>query len=129
MASLYGPVKYFTDEMMKNANDRAKEILTFLYPAITMYEEEGEVVIEADLPGFDKKDIKVSAHKHSVEISATRKAVEHDHILLDQRPQKILKHVHIPTEIDETSQLSAKYQNGVLVVRVPSKGIKSVKIE
>jgi heat shock protein Hsp20 len=129
MASLYGPVKYFTDEMMKNVNERAKEILTFLYPAITMYEEDGEVVIEADLPGFDKKDIKVSAHKHSVEISATRKEVERDHVILDQRPLKILKHVHLPTEVDENSQLSAKYQNGVLTVKIPAKGIKSVKIE
>jgi HSP20 family molecular chaperone IbpA len=122
-------MKYFTDEMMKNVNDRAKEILTFLYPAITMYEENGEIVIEADLPGFDKKDIKVSAHKHSVEISATRKEVERDHVILDQRPLKILKHVHLPTEVDENSQLSAKYQNGVLTVKIPAKGIKSVKIE
>ncbi|MHB1492759.1 MAG: archaeal heat shock protein Hsp14 [Thermoplasmataceae archaeon] len=129
MSSLYGPVKYFTDEMMKNVNDRAKEILTYLYPAITMYEENGEIVIEADLPGFDKKDIKVSAHKHSVEISATRKEVERDHVILDQRPLKILKHVHLPTEVDENSQLSAKYQNGVLTVKIPAKGIKSVKIE
>ncbi len=129
MSSLYGPIKYFTDEMMKNVNDRAKEILTYLYPAITMYEENGEIVIEADLPGFDKKDIKVSAHKHSVEISATRKEVERDHVILDQRPLKILKHVHLPTEVDENSQLSAKYQNGVLTVKIPAKGIKSVKIE
>ncbi|EQD36206.1 small heat shock protein, partial [mine drainage metagenome] len=123
MASLYGPVKYFTDEMMKNVNDRAKEILTFIYPPITMYEDGEEIIIEAELAGFDKKDIKVSAHKHSVEISASRKVVERDNVILDQRPQKILKHIHIPTEIDEGSQLSAKYLNGILTIKVPTKGI------
>ena len=129
MASVYGPLKYFTDEMIKNGSERAKEILTFLYPAVTMYRESDEIILEADLPGFEKKDIKVSAHKHSIEISATRKEPERDSVILDQRPLKVRKVVHVPAEIDETSPVSAKYQNGVLTIRVPAKGIKSVKVE
>ena len=45
---------------LKNVNDRAKEVLTYLYPPVRMYEDNGEIVIEADMPGFDKKDINIS---------------------------------------------------------------------
>jgi len=66
MTTIYGPLKFMADEFMKNVNDRAKEVLTYLYPPVRMYEDNGEIVIEADMPGFDKKDIKVTSSKMSI---------------------------------------------------------------
>ena len=129
MTTIYGPLKFMADEFMKNVNDRAKEVLTYLYPPVRMYEDNGEIVIEADMPGFDKKDIKVTSSKMSIEISATRKSPENVNMLLDQRPDKIWKSVRLPVELDHDAAISAKYTSGVLYVRAPIKGLKTVKIE
>ncbi|MGP6206813.1 archaeal heat shock protein Hsp14 [Cuniculiplasma sp. SKW3] len=117
------------DEFMRNVNERAKEVLTFLYPPVKMYESGGELVIEADMPGFEKKDIKVTANKYSIEISASRKEEDQTNVYLDQRPTKIFKSIKLPVDIDMEQPVSAKYSNGVLVIKTPIKGIKTLKIE
>lgn len=129
MTTVYGPLRFMADEFMRNVNDRAKEVLTFLYPPVKMYESGGELVIEADMPGFDKKDIKVTANKYSIEISASRKEEDQTNVYLDQRPTKIFKSIRLPVDIDMEQPVSAKYSNGVLVIKTPIKGIKTLKIE
>ncbi len=127
---MYNPLKYYTHEAMKNLNDRAREILSFIYPPITMYEEGGEIFIEADLPGFDKKDIKVRSEKDSITIQASRKIdVKGGTIISNQRPENVFKRVKVPYEMDSDAALSAKYANGVLTIKVPAKGFKTVKVE
>ncbi|MHB1440861.1 MAG: archaeal heat shock protein Hsp14 [Cuniculiplasma sp.] len=129
MTTVYGPLKFMADEFVRNANERAKEVLSYLYPPIRMYEENGEIVIEADMPGFEKKDIKVTTGKMSIEISASRKTPDNVNMLLDQRPDKIWKSVKLPVELENDGVFSAKYTAGVLVIRAPIKGLKTLKVE
>lgn len=129
MTTVYGSLRFMADEFMKNVNERAKEVLTFLYPPVKMYESGGELVIEADMPGFDKKDIKVTANKYSMEISANRKEEDQTNVYLDQRPTRVFKSIRLPVDIDMDQPVSAKYSNGVLVIKTPIKGIKTLKIE
>ena len=126
---MYGPLKYYGEEFVKNLGDRAKEVLSYIYPAVTMSEESGEILIEADLPGFDKKDIKVRLENNAVIISATRRIDPKGNVMLNQRPEKIYKRLRVPFEIDQSVDVNAKYSNGVLAVKVPAKGMKSVKID
>lgn len=129
MATIYGPLRFMADEFVKNVNDRAKEVLTYLYPPVRMYEENGEMVIEADMPGFEKKDIKVTTSNMSVEISASRKPPENENMFVNQRPDKIWKSVRLPVELDHEVPVSAKYSSGVLTIKAPIKGLKTVKID
>ncbi len=129
MATIYGPLRFMADEFVKNVNDRAKEVLTYLYPPVRIYEESGELVIEADMPGFEKKDIKVTTSNMSVEISASRKPPENENMFVNQRPDKIWKSVRLPVELDHEVPVSAKYSSGVLTIKAPIKGLKTVKID
>ena len=126
---MYNPLKYFTEEFAKNVGDRAKEIMTFLYPPVTMYEEAGEIVIEADLPGFDKKDIAVRLEKNSISISAERTISRKGIVYVDQRPEKFNKRIRLPLEVDQDVNYTAKYINGVLIIKVPAKGIRTIEVE
>lgn len=126
---MYNPLKYFTEEFAKNIGDRAKEIMTFLYPPVTMYEEAGEIVIEADLAGFNKKDITVRLEKNSISISAERTISTKGIVYMDQRPDKFMKRIKLPLEVDQDVKYSAKYLNGVLVIRVPAKGVRTIEVE
>ncbi|MCL4314694.1 MAG: Hsp20/alpha crystallin family protein [Candidatus Thermoplasmatota archaeon] len=126
---MYGPLRFYAQEMVKNIGERGKEILSLMYPPVTMYENGGEIIIEADIPGFDKKEIKVRLEKDAVIITASREKVDNGTIILDQRPDKVNKRIRLPYEVDQGSDMTAKYLNGVLTLRIPAKGLKSIKVE
>ena len=126
---MYGPLRFYAQEMAKNIGERGKEILSLMYPPVTMYENGGEIIIEADIPGFDKKEIKVRLEKDAVIITASREKVDNGTIILDQRPDKVNKRIRLPYEVDQGSDMTAKYLNGVLTLRIPAKGLKSIKVE
>ncbi len=126
---MYRPLKYYSDEFMKNVNNRAKEIMSFIYPPVTMYEDGGEITIEADLPGFDKDKIKVTTEKNAVVIRANREIKTEGNVFENQRPEKVFKRLSLPLEIDTEADPVATYNNGVLVLKIPVKNVKTVKIE
>ena len=126
---MYNPLKYFTGEVAKNLGDSAKEIMTFLYPPVTMYEEAGDIVVEADLPGFNKKDVTVRLEKNALTISAERKIETHGVVYMDQRPNKFTKRISLPLAVEEDVDFKAKLTNGVLTIRFPAKGVKTIEVE
>lgn len=126
---MYSPLKFYAQEMLKNIGDRGKEILSFIYPPITMYESGTDIVIEADMPGFEKKEIDVRLDKNAVLINASRKKEEAGTTFIDQRPEKISKRIRLPYEVDQGAEITAKYQNGVLTLTIPAKGLRAVKVE
>lgn len=126
---MYNPLKFYAGEAVKTINDRAKEVLSFLYPAVTISEDTGELVVEADMPGFDKKDIKVKLDRNALVIQGNRKLEQKNTVILNQRPESIFKRVSLPYDVDPGADLTAKYLNGVLTVRVPVKGVKTVKVD
>ena len=91
---MYNPLRFYANEAMKSINDKAKEVLSFLYPAVTISEDAGELVIEADLPGFDKKDVKVRLDRNALVIQGSRKMDQKGTILMNQRPESVKGNKH-----------------------------------
>ena len=126
---MYRPLKYYSDEFIKNVNNRAKEIMTFMYPPVTVYEDNGYIGIEADLPGFDRNDIKVTLEKNAIVIRAEREIKPEGTVFENQRPEKVFKRMSLPMEVDTEQEFSAKYTDGVLSLKIPVKNVKTVRIE
>ena len=126
---MYNPIKDFTDEFVKNMQEGVKEVISFTLPSVTVYEDASEVVIEADLAGFNKKDITVKLEKDSLIISAERKVEKKGIVHLDQRPDKVFKRIRLPFEVEPNSEYKAKFNNGVLSLRIPEKGAHTITIE
>ncbi|WP_297217605.1 archaeal heat shock protein Hsp14 [Thermoplasma sp.] len=124
---MYSPVRFFTNEMLKNVSNTVKEVSSFIYPPVTMYQDGEDLVLEAEMAGFDKKDIRVTVDKNVLTIRAERKR-EYKSVYLDQRVDKVFKVVRLPVDVEQSS-ISAKYQDGVLTVRMKAKDIKTVEIE
>ncbi len=129
MAGMDAPLKFYADEFMKGVGNRVKEVMSFVYPPVTMYEESGEIVIEADLPGFKKDNIRVVLEKSALSISARRELNRSGMTYMDQRPESVHKRISLPLEIDYAVDYTARYEEGVLTIRIPVKGIKTVKVE
>ena len=129
MAGMEAPLRFYADEFVKGIENRVKEVMSFVYPPVTMYEESGEIVIEADLPGFKKENIRVVLEKNALTISANRQLNRSGMTYLDQRPERVHKRITLPLEIDYAVDYTARYEDGVLTVSIPVKGIKTVKVE
>ncbi|QGA53279.1 Hsp20 family protein [Sulfolobus sp. E5-1-F] len=117
-------------EIGKRLDELSREFYESIIPPIDMYEEGGELVVVADLAGFnkDKINVRISAQNELI-INAEREIQYIGTKYTTQRPLKIHKVIHLPVKVKRDSSVTAKYENGVLTIRIPVEGSVSIKIE
>jgi HSP20 family molecular chaperone IbpA len=117
-------------EMAKEIGNKSREFYEFVLPPVDMYADDDALTVIIDLPGFDKKDIKLSLHKNVLSIRAEKQESERDNVVCKQRPHTIDKKILLPIEIKEESVSSAKFAQGVLTIKIPThKEGKQISIE
>jgi len=88
-------------------------------------EEDGQYCIACDMPGVDKKDIKVALKGNILEISGERKEEkENDEGRTVRRRERysgsFLRQLVLPDDVNKNmSGIKAKFENGVLHVTIP----------
>jgi HSP20 family protein len=85
-------------------------------------EYDDELVVMADLPGFDREDLDVSVSDGTLTIRAEGD-YEHDagddhYVHRERRHDSVSRSVRLPVEVHE-DEASATYTNGVLTVTLP----------
>jgi len=124
--------KYMAKELMKEIGNKSREFFEFVTPPVDIVEDGNELVIVADLAGFDKKDISLRINDSVLTISATREPVEHAGTSYwKQRPLKVEKKIHLPIKIKEGEEALGKatYEKGVLEIRIPITGRATINIQ
>jgi HSP20 family molecular chaperone IbpA len=124
--------RYVAKEIMKEIGNKSREFFEFVSPAIDIVEDGNELVVLADLAGFEKKDITLRINDSTLSISAARDPLEHaGSSYWQQRPLKIEKKVHLPIKIREGEEAlgKAKYVDGVLEIRIPISGVGKISIQ
>ena len=121
-------------EMIKEIGNKSREFYEFVLPPMDMYLNEKNLKIVIDIPGFAKKDIKLSLCGDILSIKAEKIIDEKDlkTLISNQRPNMINKKVRLPIEIKEGEEKieSAKYEDGVLVLVISvTKKSKNITIE
>ena len=124
-------VKYMAKEMIKEIGNKSREFYEFVLPPVDMYLDDNKLTLLIDLPGFAKKDIKLSLDANIIVIQACKEiSDEKNHnMICNQRPNIIDKKIRLPVELVEGVS-SAKYENGVLTIIIPiKKHGKDISIE
>ncbi len=129
-----GLVKSMAKEMMKEIGNKSREFYEFVLPPIDMHLDEKTLTILIDIPGFEKKDIKLSLEGNILSIQACKETSDEDYhkMICNQRPNIIDKKIRLPVDIDDKGDAvrSAKYSQGVLTIIIPvQKHGKEIKIE
>ncbi len=128
-----GLVKSMAKEMMKEIGNKSREFYEFVLPPVDMQLDEDKLTLLIDIPGFEKKDIKISLDGNIISIQACKEiSDESNHKLIcNQRPNIIDKKIRLPVDVkDEDVDSSAKYSQGVLTITIPvQKHGKNIKIE
>ncbi len=90
---------------------------------VDVAETDEQIVVTADVPGFDPDDIDVSVQDRRLTISAessaeTEAEAEADYYRRERTTRAVSRTITLPTEVEET-EASASYENGVLTVELP----------
>jgi HSP20 family protein len=91
-------------------------------PAIDVAETDKEVVVTADLPGLDQKDLEVTLAGDVLTIKGEKKAEQEQKSggahYMERRFGSFSRSVRLPFEVKDGTA-DAKYDKGVLTVRMP----------
>ena len=103
-------------------------------PPVDIYETENELVIKADLPDLEDKDIDVRVENNSLTIRGERKfekdVNEDNYLRIERAYGSFMRSFSLPNTV-KTEGIRAEYRNGVLTVRMAKREeskAKQVKI-
>ncbi len=82
------------------------------------YRKENDYVVRVDLPGVDPKDVHVQAEGNVLSITGERKTNEKGAQYRETFYGKFERSLALPRGV-ETDKIAARYENGVLEIRVP----------
>ncbi len=122
---------YMVKEVMREIGNKSREFYEFVLPPVDIVIQNDSLVVTIDMPGFDKKEIKLRIHGHILSINAKRETVNEGTIVWRQRPNTVDKKIRLPMRVKDEEDLgaSAKYHDGVLTLTIPIKTGKNITIE
>jgi len=104
-------------------------------PSVDIYETENELVLKADLPDVDQKDIDVRVENQTLTIAGERKFEKKEDNKgfhrIDRSYGNFVRSFAVPNSFD-TEHIGAQYHNGVLSVTLPKKEAakpRQIKVE
>lgn len=90
-------------------------------PMVDITENEDFFTVELDLPGIDKKDVKINFNDNVLSVSGERKVEKFENVAkqyLERSYGKFYRRFSFPGHID-AGNIKAKYEHGVLMLTVP----------
>lgn len=91
-------------------------------PSVDIFEEKGDIVIKAEMPGIKKEDVNVSITENTVTISGEKKQEEKvekkDYHRLERSYGSFCRRFRLPENVN-SDKARASFEEGVLVVRLP----------
>lgn len=93
-------------------------------PAVDILEKENEIVLRADLPGLDPKDVDIQVQNGTLTLRGERKFesdVKEDNFRRVERVYgSFVRSFSLPPTVD-AEKVEADYKNGVLEVKLPKR--------
>jgi len=104
-------------------------------PKIDMVDRDKEIIVKAELPGFNKGDLDISIANNQLVIKAKtckeEKEEKGDYLKQEIRKSEIYRSVLLPAEVDD-EKIKTSYKNGVLKLTIPKRvesHRKQIKVE
>lgn len=99
-------------------------------PAVDVRETGTDVVVKAELPGVDAKDVDITVEGNMLTIKGERKSEENKkeegYYYSERRYGSFVRSLTLPREVDE-ARTRASYKDGVLTVLMPKKKEEKAK--
>jgi HSP20 family protein len=93
-------------------------------PAVDIYEQNGNIVLQAELPGLDPKDVDVRVENNVLTLRGQRKLEENvkqdNYHRVERSYGSFTRSFTLPSQVD-TEKIQASYKDGVLRLTLPTR--------
>lgn len=114
--------RLFSETMFRGQG--AESALTTWAPAVDIYETPNELVVKADLPDVDEKDVDVRVENNLLTIRGERKfeknISEDNYLRVERSYGSFSRSFSLPNTVNAEA-IHAEYKNGVLTVNLPKR--------
>ncbi len=104
-------------------------------PAVDMFDKKDEIVVKAEVPGVDKKNIKISISENILTIKGETKkeeeVKEEDYYYSERSYGSFVRSLSLPAKVVE-SKVKAEFKDGILEIHMPKAAeskAKEIKVE
>src|SRR6266849_2582360 len=115
--------RLFDDAGRTLRNDEPASTTTWS-PAVDIFETEGEIIVKAELPGMERKDITLNLENNVLTLRGERKfekeTKEENYHRIERSYGNFSRSFSIPATVDE-EKIRADYKDGVLQILLPKK--------
>jgi HSP20 family protein len=122
MSSLQDQINRVFNQAFERRGEESN--LTSWAPAVDIYESEHELVVKADLPDVDPKDLDIRVENNILTIRGERKFeknVSTENYLRVERAYGTFSRSFVLSNTVNTEAIKAEYQNGVLTLHIPKR--------
>lgn len=103
--------------------DEALDAVTWM-PAVDILEKDNQIVLKADLPGIDPKDVEINVENGTLTLRGSRKFAsdvkEDDYHRVERVYGSFVRSFRLPGSVDP-DKVEASYRNGVLELTLPKR--------
>jgi HSP20 family protein len=93
-------------------------------PSVDIYESENELILTAEVPGIDEKDVEIKIEDNTLTLKGERKfekeTKEENFHRIERSYGSFYRAFTLPTYVD-TDRISAEHENGVLKITMPKR--------
>ena len=121
-ATLQDQINRFFGDVLERKGEESN--LTAWAPAVDIYETQHELVVKADLPEIDPKDLDIRVENNILTIRGERKfekKVNEDNYLRVERAYGAFSRSFTLANTVNPEAIRADYQNGVLTLSIPKR--------
>jgi len=113
------------EDAFSSARGEERDIISSSWaPAVDIYEDENQLVVTAEVPGIDEKDIEIKVEDSTLSIQGERKmekeTKEENYHRIERAYGSFYRSFTLPNYIDQ-DKIQAEHQNGILKITLPKK--------
>jgi len=134
LASLRESMDKLFEEFFTRRPDRGRAPVVW-QPAIEAYETDGDVVVRAELPGIDPKQVEISVTEDTLTVKGEARTEQEEkkrnYYRRELRYGSFVRSIALPSGV-QGDKAAASYKNGILEIKVPKSErakLKTVKVE
>ncbi len=113
------------EDAVSTARSEERDLISSAWsPAVDIYEDENQLVLTAEVPGIEDKDIEIKIEDNTLSIRGERKmekeTKEENYHRIERAYGSFYRSFSLPNYIDQEN-IRADHENGVLKITLPKK--------
>ncbi len=106
-------------EIVKRENTEMEKKMSYMAPAVDIYENEKEILVVADMPGVSKDSLSIKLENDQLILEGRRYTVTEGTPLNAELPECTYRRAFTLNQTVDVNKVEAELKNGVLTIHLP----------